>query len=263
LTVLVLALATLFLANALVPTPGGLLVLVLLLLGTGTGLVGYLCDARGQAKEHPDRPRISPRGWVSLGLLTLATGVLALNQIQAWTAPDVADSQLARAAKSEAAAREDLAALRRQLAEKEKQLKSLDFKTADDRRGAWDYLPDSPGPYRPADRDNPRGADLPERLAQRDTEHNRNRSGRSDDGPTVVDLEDDSRKPRRESNDRTHPADNQRTRLEKEVEQLKDQLRQKEARLKGKKSSSLARQPTTVNLPSWNGHSRGRYAGGD
>src|SRR5262249_42445942 len=70
---LALALAILFLANALLPTPAGLLGLVLLLLGTGAGVFGYLADSRARGNGGPARLGISPRGWISLGLLTLAT----------------------------------------------------------------------------------------------------------------------------------------------------------------------------------------------
>jgi hypothetical protein len=263
LAVLILGLSVLFLANALLPSAGGLLGMVLLMLGTATGLFGYLADTRARALHESSGLRISPRGWVSLGLLTLATGVLALNQTRAWTGRDASANSQARTDEVDPAAREELAQVRRRLAQKEKELQSLDSRRAGQRGAAWDSIPDSPGPYRPTEEENPRGMELPYRRTPKNIDETRDRSSRADDWPTVVHLDDLRQKPDlRDSNDREQPAGDERALLAKEVERLKEQVRQKEARLKRRQKSAFDREATAVNLSSWNGRpSGGRYAG--
>lgn len=269
LTALAVALAVLFLANALVPTPGCSLGLVLLVLGTGTGLFAYVCDAGVRAKDEPAWLRISPRSWVSLGLLALAMGVLTFEQARAWAGREAAGADLARAgSEPDPAAEADLAKLRRRLAEKQRELDALG-RTPGDGRG-WDSIPGSPGPDAVVDRENPGPTaleqevrELKDRLARMEGGRNRVRPGRSFEGPKVTDLDDWSRKPGPGGrDDRSGSAESRRAHLEKEVEELRDTLRQKETKLKGEKVTTPSQQATSVNLASWNGRARGgRYAG--
>jgi hypothetical protein len=154
LAILGAALAFVWLAHLLVPTPGSALGLVLILLGTAAGLVAYLADGEARRREGPILGRVSPRGWVSLGLLTLAAGVLAITLAGSWTPREAAEGRLpgpdARPAATRATG--ELAEARRRLADKQSELESW--------KKTWNYIPDSPGPQTVKDREEARAARL-------------------------------------------------------------------------------------------------------
>jgi hypothetical protein len=78
--ILGLAAAAVGSAAALAPATGLYLCLVLLLLGAGSGLAATLLHGRAGSAGEPLPWRVSPRGWVSLGLLASAGVVLGAAQ---------------------------------------------------------------------------------------------------------------------------------------------------------------------------------------
>jgi hypothetical protein len=82
--ILALALAAVGLANLLTPGSGLFLSFVLLILGSGGALLSYRLDLQDEAERERGRWGISPRGWVSLGLLGLAGVALSADQAASW-----------------------------------------------------------------------------------------------------------------------------------------------------------------------------------
>jgi len=259
LAVLGLAAAALVLTNFILPTPAGLLGLVLLVLGTGAGLFGYLSDHRAKSPGQPAVLRISPRGWVSLGLLALATGAVTLNQTRAWTGKEATDKQA-----QEAISEQDLEAVRAELARKEAELRSLRTRPTDGR--SWDDLrgPDEPGAPHAGENGDARKLEgevdgLRLKLARLEAGPNGPQPALPSPPPPTVDLATWKWRPGRAgAQDRTGADRARRAVLESEVDQLRAKVKRMEAETNKPQPAAPPAAPTSVDLSTWGPNGRGR-----
>jgi hypothetical protein len=259
LAVLGMAVAALVLANMMFPTPAGLLGLVLLMLGTGAGLFGYLFEGRATSPSQPAILRISPRGWVCLGLLVLATGVVALEQTRAWTGLEAIDEKRVETATPE----KNLAEVRAELTKEEAELRSLSTRPADGR--SWDDLrgSDEPGGLAGGENDAARklGDEVDElrlKLARLEAGPNSSQPALPSPPPPSVDLASWKWGPGsaggydRAAGDRTRRA-----MLESEVAQLRAKVTRMEAETNKAKPAPSPAAPMNVDLSTWAENARG------
>jgi hypothetical protein len=260
LAVLGLAVAALVLTHLIFPTPAGMLGLVLLILGIGAGLFGYLFDDRARSPGQPVLLRISPRGWVALVLLVLATGVLALAQARAWI-----DRKAVAEGVEEAAPEKALVELRAELARKEAELRSASTRPADGR--SWDHVrgPDEAGG--PIAGEDGAARRLQEELDQLREKLSRLEAGQSDSqsalfsppAPTV-DLATYKWTPGpASSQDRARADRARRAALESDVAQLRAKVTRMDAEANKVRPAPSPATPARVDLADypWNGR-RGR-----
>jgi hypothetical protein len=259
LAVLGLAVAALVLTNLMLPTPAGLLGLALLILGTGAGLFGYLFDGRAKSPCQPAILRISPRGWVSLGLLVLATGVVALEQTRVWTGREAIDDKHAE----EATREKNLAEVRAELARKEAELRSVRTRPTDGR--SWDDLRGSDEPGGPAGvasgyaRNQEDEVDeLRLKLARLEAGQNGPQPALPSPPPPSVDLATWKWRPGPSGPyDRAGADRGRRAMLESEVAQLRAKVTRMEAETNKAKPAPSPAAPTNVDLSTWAWKARG------
>jgi hypothetical protein len=254
LAVLGLAVATLVLTNWMLPTPAGLLGLVLLILGIGAGVFGYLSEGRATSPGQPALLRISPRGWVSLGLLILATAAAALGQTQAWTG----DNQV-----EEATLAKNLAEVRGELARKEAELQSLTTRPTDGR--SWDDLRGLDEPGRPAGVENGYARKLEDEVDELRAKLARLEAGPSgpqpafaSPSPPSVDLATWKWRPSPDRRDDRAGTDRaRRAMLEGEVAQLRAKVTRLETEANKAKPTLSPAAPRSVDLSTWGQDARG------
>jgi hypothetical protein len=236
LALLGVALALLGLDTLAAPTPGGFFSLVLALLGVGAAVFGRVADAREKSEERSAILRISPRGWISLGLLTLAIVVLAGQQTLALT------SRTGPTAEAES----QLAQLRAEVDQKQAALDALTSHGRDE--SAW--MRPAAGSAASGDRtaqqvtrlENEVAA-LRERLAQSEAARTRGPSNPSALPPSVRMDDWNWHSGAAGQPNSADPTAAERARLEQELAGLKTKLAQMEADLKGRSNSASVSTP--------------------
>jgi hypothetical protein len=259
LAVLGLAATAFVLSNVMLSTPLALLGLVLLLLGIGAGVYGYLFDGRAECPGQRALLRISPRGWVSLSLLVLATGVEALELTRAWTNGEASNAQQV----AEATPEKNLAEARAALAKIEAELRSSKTKPTEGR--SWDDLRGSDGAGTPAGGGNGDARklendldDLRLKLARLEADPNGSLPALPPPTVSSVDLATWRWRPGPGRSDDRAAADRARqTMLEGEVAQLRAKVTRIEAESNKPKAAPSPAGPLNVDLSTWTWNARG------
>jgi hypothetical protein len=258
LAVLALAAAALLVSNVMLPTPAGHLALVLLILGVGAGVFGYQFDRQAESPRQPGILRVSPRGWISIGLLALATGIQAVDQAWVWASGEAFGTHQV----AEATAEKNLAEARAALVKMEAELRSLPTygRSWDDLRGSNDQGT--------ASHESGDARKLQAELDDLRLQVARLGAGPNSSGPALlsyspvpstVDLATwkwRSTLPR--SYDRAEPDRDYQTMLESQVGQLRAKVTQMETEANKAKSARATVSPMNVDFSTWTWNGRVR-----